>query len=78
MNKNQAEQKLREVIRRKHFSLSTEQTYAAWLCRFMRYVEKLPAGLSSEMKIERFLTAAMAPHFNDLANWLREEPGDKS
>lgn len=52
MNPNQDEQKLREVIRRKHFSLSTEQTYAAWLGRFMRYVVKLPNGLTSEAKLE--------------------------
>jgi integron integrase len=56
MNPTQAEQKLREVIRLKHFSLSTEQTYAAWLLRFMRYVAKLPVGLTSELKIEKFLT----------------------
>ena len=48
---------LRRIIRLKHYSLSTEQTYADWLRRFMRYVVKLPAGLSSEKKIEAFLTA---------------------
>lgn len=57
MNPDQAVQKLREVIRRKHFSLSTETTYAAWLRRFMRYIEKCPAGWPSEVKLEKFLTA---------------------
>lgn len=57
MNPNQAEIKLREVLRRKHFALSTEQSYAAWLVRFMRYVVKLPANWSSEQKLEAFLTA---------------------
>lgn len=56
MNPKQAEQKLRDVVRRKHFSLSTEQSYVHWLSRFMAYLKKLPQGLSSERKIESFLT----------------------
>lgn len=57
MNAESAIQLLRNTIRRKHFSLSTEETYASWLVRFMRYVVKLPHGLSSEKKMESFLTA---------------------
>ncbi|MBK8255595.1 MAG: integron integrase [Polyangiaceae bacterium] len=57
MTSSQAEQLLRNTIRRKHFSLSTEETYVGWLLRFMRYVVKLPRGLSSEKKLEAFLTA---------------------
>lgn len=56
MNASEAVQLLRNTIRRKHFSLSTEQTYAGWLERFMRYVVKLPTHLSSEEKLEAFLT----------------------
>lgn len=57
MNAKQAEELLRNTIRRKHYSLSTENTYADWLSRFMHYVVKLPFGLSSEKKLEAFLTA---------------------
>lgn len=57
MNTSQAEETLRRVIRLKHFSLSTEEAYAHWLARFMRYVVKLPLGLSSEKKLESFLSA---------------------
>ena len=57
MNASEAEQLLRNTIRRKHFSLSTEDTYAGWLVRFMAYVVKLPYGLPSEKKMEAFLTA---------------------
>lgn len=57
MNAEAAIQLLRNTIRRKHFSLSTEETYAGWLLRFMRYVVKLPAGMASEQKLEAFLTA---------------------
>ncbi|MDE2106677.1 MAG: tyrosine-type recombinase/integrase [Patescibacteria group bacterium] len=57
MNVKEAEQKLRDVVRRKHFSLSTEDSYAHWLHRFCLYVKKLPAGLSSEKKMEAFLSA---------------------
>jgi integron integrase len=56
MNQNQAEQMLRNVVRRKHFSLSTEDSYAAWLRRFCRFARKLPP-MESERKIEAFLSA---------------------
>ena len=45
-----------EVIRRKHLALKTEQSYCAWLRRYCDYVKKIPADLSSEQKLERFLT----------------------
>lgn len=49
--------KLVNVIRRKHLSLSTEQSYCHWLNRFMAYLEKShPIGISSERKMELFLT----------------------
>jgi hypothetical protein len=38
MNKIEPIEKLRNTIRRKHFSLSTERTYIGWLVRFMRYL----------------------------------------
>lgn len=56
MTADSAIQLLRNTIRLRHYSLSTEQCYADWLRRFMRYVVKLPAGLPSERKIESFLT----------------------
>lgn len=57
MNSKQAIEKLQSVIRRKHFSLSTEESYCGWLVRFMRYLEDgHAAGLSSERKMEAFLT----------------------
>jgi hypothetical protein len=31
MNAKEAEQKLRDVVRRKHFAWSTEESYAGWL-----------------------------------------------
>ena len=57
MNAGQALQKLTEVLRRKHFALSTEHSYCAWLRRYCHYLKKLPATLPSELKLERFLTA---------------------
>ncbi|MBI5774970.1 MAG: phage integrase N-terminal SAM-like domain-containing protein [Verrucomicrobia bacterium] len=60
MNTEQAVQKLTEVIRRKHFVhfvLSTEQCYCAWLRRYCDFIGKLPVHLTSEKKLERFLTA---------------------
>lgn len=86
MNASQSEQLLRNTIRRKHFALSTERSYADWLIRFMRYVSKLPAGLSSEKKLEAFLTALAREEvsastqnqaFNALLFFYRECLGQK-
>ena len=46
-----------EVIRRRHLAISTERSYCAWLRRYCDYVKKLPTHLSSEQKLDRFLTA---------------------
>lgn len=57
MNRISAIEKMREVIRRKHLSLSTEQSYCHWLNRFISYLEKSkPVGLVAERKLELFLT----------------------
>lgn len=47
---------LRNVVRLKHFSLSTEDSYASWLRRFCRFAQKL-SPMTSERKIESFLSA---------------------
>jgi integron integrase len=47
---------LRDVIRRKHFSLATERSYLMWVSRYSRFVrERCPQGLPAE-KLEAFLT----------------------
>jgi hypothetical protein len=57
MNTEAAMARLSDVIRRKHFALSPGQSYCGWLKRYCAYVKKLPSHLSSEHKLERFLTA---------------------
>ena len=57
MNATQAVVKLADVVRRKHFSLSTEQSYCGWLKRYCTFLSTLPTDLPSEQKLERFLTA---------------------
>lgn len=48
---------LREIIRRKHLSLATEESYAHWLARFSRFVrERCQADWKPEQKMEAFLT----------------------
>lgn len=50
-------QLLRDVVRRKHLSLSTEESYVAWLARFSRFVqERCTAADKPEVKMEGFLT----------------------
>jgi len=47
---------VRDVIRRKHYSIRTEQAYADWIKRFIIYHDKRhPAGMA-EKDIAQFLT----------------------
>ena len=55
MNSNQAIERVRDVMRRQHKALSTEQTYLFWLRRYIRALAHMPNGLTSEKKIEQFL-----------------------
>jgi hypothetical protein len=57
MNTEKALARLTEVIRRKHLALATERSYCAWLRRYCDNLKGLPAHLSSEQKLERFLNA---------------------
>ncbi len=56
MNTAEAVLRLRDVIRRQHKALATEQTYVLWLRQYMTALFLMPPGLSSEQKLERFLT----------------------
>ncbi|MDE2104370.1 MAG: phage integrase N-terminal SAM-like domain-containing protein, partial [Patescibacteria group bacterium] len=46
-----------DVIRRKHLSLSTEQSYSHWLRRYCLFLAKITPGQTSERKLEHFLSA---------------------
>jgi len=50
-------EKLRDVIRLKHFSLSTERTYMLWVSKFWDAALAMPPDWSRERKVEEFLTA---------------------
>jgi integron integrase len=79
-------QKLRDVIRLRHFALGTEQSYCGWLARFMRFLadgRAAQAG-SSEERVEAFLTqlarqdvsaATQNQAFNALVFFYREALG---
>ena len=56
MNPTEAIQKMRAVLRRQHKSLSTEESYTGWLRRYMAALVQMPPELTSEQKLERFLT----------------------
>jgi site-specific recombinase XerD len=56
MRENQAIQRMREVIRRQHKALATEANYVHWLRHYMAALREMPPALSSERKLERFLT----------------------
>lgn len=56
MNAEQAICRLRDVVRRQHKAISTESTYVFWLRSYMLAIPGYPDGLTSEQKLERFLT----------------------
>lgn len=56
MNQREAISRTIDVIRRKHFSLETERSYAGWLRRYMGFLAADRHGGTSEQKMERFLT----------------------
>jgi len=49
-------ERTRNVIRRQHKSIATEQAYCGWLIRYFNFVFGLPRELPSEQKAEAFLT----------------------
>jgi integron integrase len=49
-------EKLRSLIRLKHYSLRTERSYIAWVRRFLRFHRALPPGRLAEPEIASFLT----------------------
>ena len=56
MTLHQAMEKTRDVLRRKHLSLATEENYLHWLARFSRFVTERQPGGTPEQKMEAFLT----------------------
>jgi hypothetical protein len=56
MNLPLAIERLRSVLRRQHKAPSTESNYIDWLRHYVNSLGRLPDCLSSEQKLERFLT----------------------
>jgi hypothetical protein len=56
MKEAHAIDRLRQVIRRQHKALATEDAYVLWLRRYMKALRQMPPQLASEKKLEKFLT----------------------
>ena len=56
MNNKEAINKAIDVMRRQHKSDSTINTYSHWLRHYIFAVRQMPNSLTSELKMERFLT----------------------
>ena len=67
MTPPQAIERLRQVLRRQHKALSTEDTYVFWVRRYICALRTMPKALSSEKKLEQFLTG-LALHQNVAAS----------
>ena len=57
MNLPYAIERLRDVLRRQHKSLSTEDSYVYWLRHYVTALNTMPGSLTSEQKLENFLTS---------------------
>lgn len=55
MKANEAVLRMRQVLRRQHKALATEDAYVHWLQRYIKSLQALPRDLSSEQKLEHFL-----------------------
>jgi hypothetical protein len=62
MNETQAIERMRQVIRRQHKALATEDACVLWLRRYMKALRQIPPELSSEKKMEEFLTDLAVEH----------------
>ncbi len=62
MNSVQAILRLRQVIRRQHKALATEENYVFWLRRYMAAIDQMPGTLASNEKLEQFLTDLACRH----------------
>ena len=56
MNLESAISKLRATIRLQHLALKTEESYVAWIVRYLRFVSERCRGGNPEAKMEAFLT----------------------
>jgi integrase len=56
MNELQVIERLRQVLRRQHKALATEDAYVLWLRRYISALRQMPHELTSEKKMEKFLT----------------------
>ena len=56
MNLTIAIERLRSVVRRQHKALATESAYIYWLRRYITALRGMPTSLSSEQRLEHFLT----------------------
>src|ERR1700730_996033 len=55
-NKRKLLEQVRDVIRRKHFSIRTEQTYVDWIRRFILFHNKRHPREMAEAEVTQFLT----------------------
>ena len=56
-NKPKLLDQVRDVIRRKHFSIRTEQAYVDWIRRFILFHNKRHPVEMAEQELTEFLTA---------------------
>jgi hypothetical protein len=62
MNATDAIERMRQVIRRQHKALTTEDGYVLWLRRYVKALRQMPPELPSAKKLARFLTALAGLH----------------
>ena len=64
MNKQEAISLMTKVLRLKHLALSTEESYIRILTQYIAFLTTISSELSSEQKIERFLTGMALKNYS--------------
>jgi hypothetical protein len=62
MKEAEAIDRVRQVLRRQHKALAPEEAYVLWLRRYIKAPRQMPPELSSEKKLEKFLTDLAREH----------------
>jgi hypothetical protein len=85
MTSTQAIDRLRQVLRRQHKALAKEDCYCFWVRRYIGALRSMPKDMSSEKKLERFLTGSALRYnlaastqnqaFNSVLFFYKEAPG---
>ncbi len=78
MKKSPAIDRLRQILRRQHKALATEDSYVFWVRRYITALTGIPPGVPSEKKLEMFLTGLALRHNVAASTQNQASPAQRS